>query len=376
MNQVKLVVVGGAAQATELVIRPPVVLGRGHEASIPLPHPLVSRLHCEIVQHQGRLLVRDLGSLNGTYVGNERVSEAELPSGELLTVGSVTFRAEYEVATDLFAPQSEVAAVPADLPAAAEDSSVSVAELPVAFEGQSETDDHPVDPMGTVRPGIEEFPEIREGTPSLTTSPESELPAPVDGDAGGDSQLSVSDLPMAFDLSPEAGSPEAVLPEAVLPEAVLPEEVLPEAGLPEAGLPEDGLPEVGLPEVGLPEAGLPEAAPLATDVPVIGDADIPVLDEIPLATVLAADGVAEVEGDEGSEVPPAVSGEETRDVVEPQREGGESTADVHPAPAPAARPDSLDFSVAPELNGSDSGTQSFYDSTMDEDLKRFLKDLE
>ena len=336
MNQVKLVVVGGAAQATELVIRPPVVLGRGHEASIPLPHPLVSRLHCEIVQHQGRLLVRDLGSLNGTYVGNERVSEAELPSGELLTVGSVTFRAEYEVATDLFAPQSEVAAVPADLPAAAEDSSVSVAELPVAFEGQSETDDHPVDPMGTVRPGIEEFPEIREGTPSLTTSPESELPAPVDGDAGGDSQLSVSDLPMAFDLSPEAGAPEAVLP----------------------------------------EAGLPKAAPLATDVPVIGDADIPVLDEIPLATVLAADGVAEVEGDEGSEVPPAVSGEETRDVVEPQREGGESTADVHPAPAPAARPDSLDFSVAPELNGSDSGTQSFYDSTMDEDLKRFLKDLE
>ena len=336
MNQVKLVVVGGAAQATELVIRPPVVLGRGHEASIPLPHPLVSRLHCEIVQHQGRLLVRDLGSLNGTYVGNERVSEAELPSGELLTVGSVTFRAEYEVATDLFAPQSEVAAVPADLPAAAEDSSVSVAELPVAFEGQSETDDHPVDPMGTVRPGIEEFPEIREGTPSLTTSPESELPAPVDGDAGGDSQLSVSDLPMAFDLSPEAGAPEAVLPEAVLP----------------------------------------EAAPLATDVPVIGDADIPVLDEIPLATVLAADGVAEVEGNEGSEVPPAVSGEETRDVVEPQREGGESTADVHPAPAPAARPDSLDFSVAPELNGSDSGTQSFYDSTMDEDLKRFLKDLE
>ena len=336
MNQVKLVVVGGAAQATELVIRPPVVLGRGHEASIPLPHPLVSRLHCEIVQHQGRLLVRDLGSLNGTYVGNERVSEAELPSGELLTVGSVTFRAEYEVATDLFAPQSEVAAVPADLPAAAEDSSVSVAELPVAFEGQSETDDHPVDPMGTVRPVIEEFPEIREGTPSLTTSPESELPAPVDGDAGGDSQLSVSDLPMAFDLSPEAG----------------------------------------LPEAGLPEVGLPEAAPLATDVPVIGDADIPVLDEIPLATVLAADGVAEVEGNEGSEVPPAVSGEETRDVVEPQREGGESTADVHPAPAPAARPDSLDFSVAPELNGSDSGTQSFYDSTMDEDLKRFLKDLE
>ena len=214
MNQVKLVVVGGAAQATELVIRPPVVLGRGHEASIPLPHPLVSRLHCEIVQHQGRLLVRDLGSLNGTFVGNERISEAELPSGELLTVGSVTFRAEYGVDTDLFAPQAEVAATPADPPAAAGESSVRVAELPAVFEVQSETDDHPVEPMAPARPEIEEFPEIREGTPSVTTSLESESPTPVDGDAGGDSQLSVSDLPVAFDLLPEAGLPEAGLPEA------------------------------------------------------------------------------------------------------------------------------------------------------------------
>ncbi len=42
------------------------------------------------------LRVRDLGSLNGTYVGQQRVEEAALPHGELLTIATVNFRAEYE----------------------------------------------------------------------------------------------------------------------------------------------------------------------------------------------------------------------------------------------------------------------------------------
>ena len=331
MNQVKLVVVGGAAQATELVIRPPVVLGRGHEASIPLPHPLVSRLHCEIVQHQGRLLVRDLGSLNGTYVGNQRVSEAELPSGELLTVGSVTFRAEYEVAADLFAPPSEV-----DAPETAEDSRLSVADLPATFEGQSETDDHPLDPLASAHPVIDAFPEIQAEKPPLATPLEPELPAAMGRDAAGESQLSFSDLPMAFDAPLEATPLDDASPDDALPDDV----------------------------------------PLTVDIPAFDDPDIPVPDKVPLATVLEADGVAEVEVDEDSELHPSPSGEETRDVVESEMGGGEATADVRPAPAPSARPDSLDFSVAPELDASGSGTQSIYDSTTDEDLKRFLKDLE
>ena len=40
-------------------------------------------------------MVRDLGSLNGTFIGSERVTEALLPAGGLLTVGTVTFRALY-----------------------------------------------------------------------------------------------------------------------------------------------------------------------------------------------------------------------------------------------------------------------------------------
>jgi hypothetical protein len=92
----KLVVVGGEVKTAEIKLRLPSTIGRGRGASIMLPHPLVSRQHCELFESQGRLMVRDLGSLNGTFINNERISEAPLPAGELLTIGAVTFRAIYE----------------------------------------------------------------------------------------------------------------------------------------------------------------------------------------------------------------------------------------------------------------------------------------
>lgn len=92
----KLVVVGGEVKTAEIKLRLPSTIGRGRGATIMLPHPLVSRQHCELYEAEGKLMVRDLGSLNGTFVNNERVSEAPLPPGELLTVGAVTFRAVYE----------------------------------------------------------------------------------------------------------------------------------------------------------------------------------------------------------------------------------------------------------------------------------------
>ena len=91
----KLVVVGGDVKAAEISLKLPVIIGRGREATLTLPHPLVSRKHCELFESNGMLMVRDLGSLNGTYVGSERIEEALLPPGELLTVATVNFRAVY-----------------------------------------------------------------------------------------------------------------------------------------------------------------------------------------------------------------------------------------------------------------------------------------
>jgi pSer/pThr/pTyr-binding forkhead associated (FHA) protein len=94
----KLVVVGSQITPKEIKLQLPVIIGRGRQATLVLPHPLVSRRHCEIVEHQGFLLVRDLGSLNGTFVDQHRIEQKILPPGGLLTLGTITFRAVYEVA--------------------------------------------------------------------------------------------------------------------------------------------------------------------------------------------------------------------------------------------------------------------------------------
>lgn len=93
----KLIVVGGTTSTTEVNLRLPAIIGRGRSAQVTIPHSLVSRQHCEVSEREGQLVVRDLDSLNGTYVGDERITEAVLLPGALLTVGTVTFRAVYDV---------------------------------------------------------------------------------------------------------------------------------------------------------------------------------------------------------------------------------------------------------------------------------------
>lgn len=98
MLNAKLVVVGGGnAKVTEIQLKLPVTIGRSREAKLKLPHPLISRKHCEVFEREGQLFVRDLGSLNGTYVNSQRIeSEHVLQPNQLLTLGTVTFRAIYD----------------------------------------------------------------------------------------------------------------------------------------------------------------------------------------------------------------------------------------------------------------------------------------
>jgi hypothetical protein len=100
----KLIVVGGDVKTEEIKLRLPSTIGRGRGTTIMLAHPLVSRQHCELYEADGHLMVRDLGSLNGTFVNNQRISEAALPPGDLLTIGTVTFRAVYEAQSDASPP--------------------------------------------------------------------------------------------------------------------------------------------------------------------------------------------------------------------------------------------------------------------------------
>ena len=93
----KLVVVGGNAGAPQFDLQLPAIIGRSRQTDVTLEHPLISRHHCEVFESSGQLMLRDLGSRNGTYLGETRLAESPLPvqPGDQFTIGPVTFRAEY-----------------------------------------------------------------------------------------------------------------------------------------------------------------------------------------------------------------------------------------------------------------------------------------
>ncbi len=63
-------------------------LGRHPDSEISLDDITVSRRHAEVERLAGgRYVVRDAGSLNGTYVNQERIETAELHQGDELQVG-------------------------------------------------------------------------------------------------------------------------------------------------------------------------------------------------------------------------------------------------------------------------------------------------
>jgi hypothetical protein len=61
--------------------------GRHPDSTIFLDDITVSRRHAEVVREGDGYLVRDAGSLNGTYVNRERIDEAPLTNGDELQVG-------------------------------------------------------------------------------------------------------------------------------------------------------------------------------------------------------------------------------------------------------------------------------------------------
>lgn len=62
-------------------------VGRHPNSEIFLDDVTVSRRHAVFTRDGDGFLVRDLGSLNGTYVGKERVDEALLQSGQEVQIG-------------------------------------------------------------------------------------------------------------------------------------------------------------------------------------------------------------------------------------------------------------------------------------------------
>ena len=91
------------ARSLELRPNSRVIIGRNVECMFYLPDKSVGRQHAEIVVDEIGAKLRDLNSLNGTYVNNRKVSEASLKDGDIISVGKYNIRyhkSVIEVCTD------------------------------------------------------------------------------------------------------------------------------------------------------------------------------------------------------------------------------------------------------------------------------------
>jgi pSer/pThr/pTyr-binding forkhead associated (FHA) protein len=80
----------------------PAQIGRAATADVQVCDPCISRHHCELDQTaEALLVVRDLGSKNGTFVNDARVSEAHLLPGDEFRLGQTRLAVRYATKGDV-----------------------------------------------------------------------------------------------------------------------------------------------------------------------------------------------------------------------------------------------------------------------------------
>ncbi|MDO4259569.1 MAG: FHA domain-containing protein [Actinomycetaceae bacterium] len=90
-----LIVQRGPNTGARFLLDPEVTnAGRSPKSDIFLDDVTVSRKHCQFIAQDGGHIVRDSGSLNGTYVNRERVEQQVLHAGDEVQIGK--YRLTYQ----------------------------------------------------------------------------------------------------------------------------------------------------------------------------------------------------------------------------------------------------------------------------------------
>jgi pSer/pThr/pTyr-binding forkhead associated (FHA) protein len=74
--------------------REPIMVGRHPLCDVRLPSIRVSRRHCCLTEVDGEVVVRDLGSSNGTRINGRCVEAGRLRPGDTLTIANLRYRLE------------------------------------------------------------------------------------------------------------------------------------------------------------------------------------------------------------------------------------------------------------------------------------------
>lgn len=76
------------------IVKDLVIVGRKEDCDVRLEHKSVSKIHCVIAKTDGLLLLRDLGSTNGTRVNGTRVRRAALLPNDQLSIAHFKFKVQ------------------------------------------------------------------------------------------------------------------------------------------------------------------------------------------------------------------------------------------------------------------------------------------
>ena len=89
----RLVLLGEAfnGRSYELKVETTTV-GRVSDNAFEIPEASVSSHHAEIILRGSDIVIRDLGSTNGTFINGEKITEATLKPGQTLRFGTVDLR--------------------------------------------------------------------------------------------------------------------------------------------------------------------------------------------------------------------------------------------------------------------------------------------
>ncbi len=102
-------------QSIDLQLGRTLVVGRAVTSDIPIYDPTISRRHAEVSLTETGVLVKDLGSSNGTFLNGAKIAEAEAAANDVVTFGKVAFRVKEVTA---LAPRPQVVPTPITPPGA------------------------------------------------------------------------------------------------------------------------------------------------------------------------------------------------------------------------------------------------------------------
>ncbi len=101
MAEEHLIILSGSREGQKIPIRGQLTIGRNPDSGLQVEDLQVSRQHAVIDQTPSGTVVRDLGSGNGTYIGDQRVLKYRLSNGDIIRIGQISLRFE--------CPESEAA---------------------------------------------------------------------------------------------------------------------------------------------------------------------------------------------------------------------------------------------------------------------------